>query len=113
MNYSESEKVIDDMCPEVDALYNMAILLFDYITYKDLSIVDPVTNEPKYDVLDLRRTTLENLMYFIDTYKQCKKINVKNETIVKDRKFMEDFIKELQLKVVSEEFKLDQFLDII
>lgn len=111
MNYNESEKVIDDMCPEVDSLYNMAILLFDYITYKDLDVFDTITKEPKYDVLDLRRKTLENLLYFIDSYKQCKKVNVRNETIIKDRLFMQDFIKELQLKVASEGFKLDQFCD--
>ena len=109
MNYSQSEKMIDDMQDEVDAIYNMAILMFDYISYKDIDMYENIQKKAREENKQTKKAILEQLARFIQAYKKCDRVNVRNETISRDRVYMDAIINEIYLKVITERFKLDDF----
>ena len=80
MNFSLTEKIIDDMQDEVDSLYNIVFLLYDYIYYKDVNY--DVCKEKMAEVNRIKKSLLEQLLSFIDMYKKCEKVHTTNETII-------------------------------
>ena len=105
MNYSKTIKIVDDMQNEVDSLYNILILLFDYMSCKQIDVVD--CNKNKKEISDKKYSILTDLVMFTDMYKNCKRVNTRNETITKDRIMMDRMIKEICLKINSELVKLE------
>ena len=59
--------MIDDMQDEVDAIYNMAILMFDYISYKDIDMYENIHKKVREENKQVRKAIHQMLnMLFKD-----------------------------------------------
>ena len=107
MNYSQCDKIVGDMEDEVDSVYKIAIMMLEYVKSRDLYPYDTITDEVRKDVVMLKKNVMACLLYNIDAYKNCKKAHVRNETIVRDRNAMTRTINQIKLKVLSDNYDLD------
>ena len=86
MNYRECDKVVGDMCTEVDAVYRLAIMLVDRLAACD-------TPQPS-DIPEI-------MMHITESYMSCKKVHVRDAAIVKDRLLLEGAIERLYAAMLT------------
>ena len=107
MNYSQCDKMVSDMEAEVDIVYKIALLMLEYVKSRDVYPYDEITDDLKRDVVTMKKNITALLLYNIDAYKHCKMAHVRNEAIVRDRKAMSTTINQIKLKVLSDNYDLD------
>lgn len=86
MNYRECDKIVGDMCTEVDAVYRLAIMLVDRLAVCD---TPPPSDVP------------ESMVRITESYRSCKKVHVRDAAIVKDRLLLEGAIDRLYAAMIT------------
>ena len=108
MNYSDTDKMIDDMEPEIDSLYKMIILLYQYDTYNDIIKKRKVTKERYSALIDKKKAILTDLCTILRTYKVSEKKPVSNPHFIENRGLMAMKLSNMYMRIISECFEIDQ-----
>lgn len=86
MNYRECDKVVSDMCTEVDAVYRLAIMLVDRLAVCDTPSPSEIP---------------ESMVRITESYRACRKVHVRDAAIVKDRLLLEGAIDRLYAAMIT------------
>lgn len=102
MNYVASDKMIDDMEPEIDSLYKMIEYMYKYIVIDDLINTRSPDRRFHRNIYTQKKDTLNNLCSAIRSYKVSKKIVSATNDHYYERLTMVSKITDTYLKFISE-----------
>lgn len=108
MNYVASDKVIDDMAPEIDSLYKMIEYMYRYIVIDDLINTRSPDRRIHSNIYKQKKDTLNNLCSTIRSYKVSKKIVSSTSDHHYERLTMVSKITDTYLKFISEIVELEK-----
>lgn len=100
MNYSQGEKVLDDLEQELNFIYNLVNLLSEYMELKDTK-TNPNNINDKFVMI----STISDCL---NDYNDIRKVNTTNLSILNNRKDLNMKIKTIRSKLLSDRSVLER-----
>ena len=108
MNFSDVDKVVDDLAPELDSLYRIIDGLYRYIAVDDIIQTRQLSKRRYASIHEKKRKVLNDLCESVRDYSTCRKINVENESYAENRAVMKNKIGDVYLKLVNERIEAEK-----
>lgn len=107
MNFSNVDKVVDDLEPELDSLYRIIGGLYMYITVDDIIATRQLSRRRYNRIHEQKMKVLNDLCESVRDYNTCRKRHVENESYTENRTAMKTKIGDVYLKLINERIEAE------